>query len=341
MNRLDLWDPPSVAQPTLRGPPPLLTPTTSSTPLKLCAQSPFSPPSSTTPTPYVLFIVPLSSSHYLIAASSDEIKILNEKLELVMLLPGKQKGLTSLKKGSEGSGMCWSTARDGTVAGWNENDMNKEAVRFKGTFFFHLRSIVVFYRRLTFKILFHSIWAKSIPTAKSGAPYLTSSQSSDHSLLAVGTELFHHESSIDLYSLTTSTLIWSYIDSHSDDLTSLSFHPSLSTPYILLSSSVDGLMNLYDTRIQEEDDALVSTAQVGASLLDCGWMELEAKDGRLKGVWGSTTIETIQFWDLEEVSHAVIGGVLRFLIQTIMLPTVKSTSRSRRYKRCLSGTVAI
>lgn len=156
--------------------------------------------------------------------------------------------------------------------------------------------------------------------AKSGAPYLTSSQSSDHTLLAVGTELFHHESSIDLYSLTTSTLLWSYIDSHSDDLTSLSFHPSISTPYILLSSSVDGLMNLYDTRIEEEDDALVSTAQVGASLLDCGWMELEAKDGRLKGVWGSTTIETIQFWDLEEVRCSpVLRPSASSLMRTILL----------------------
>lgn len=61
-----------------------------------------------------------------------------------MVLPGKQKGLTSLKKGSEGSGMCWSTARDGTVVGWNENDMNKEAIRFKGTFSV-LTSIVVFF----------------------------------------------------------------------------------------------------------------------------------------------------------------------------------------------------
>lgn len=156
-----------------------------------------------------------------------------------------------------------------------------------------------------------NIFPSSSTSAKSGAPYLTCSQSSDSRYLAVGAEIYHHETYIDIYDLQTLTLIKTYSESHSDDITSLSFHPSL--PHILLSSSVDGLINLYDVRIEDEDDALVSTAQVGASLSDAGWMELDRSKGQMKGVWGTTTIETIQFWALEEVSLFRVPYLFYFL----------------------------
>lgn len=92
-----------------------------------------------------------------------------------------------------------------------------------------------------------------------------------------------------------------YTESHSDDITTLSFHPSPELAHVLLSGSVDGVLNTYDVRIADEDDAVQSTLQVGTSVVDAGWMRLPGHS-EIKGVWGTTTIETLQIWDADEVS---------------------------------------
>jgi WD40 repeat protein len=101
------------------------------------------------------------------------------------------------------------------------------------------------------------------------------------------------------------SLSQTYTEAHSDDLTSLSFHPSPSLPHVLLSASVDGLLNTYDVRVADEDDAVLSTSQVGSSLVSAGWMALKGQEAsaEMKGVWGATTIETVQLWDAEDVSR--------------------------------------
>ncbi|KAL8722688.1 MAG: hypothetical protein Q9225_000855 [Loekoesia sp. 1 TL-2023] len=55
-----------------------------------------------------------------------------------------------------------------------------------------------------------------------------------------------------------------YTESHNDDVTDLSFHPS--NPSVLLSGSTDGLVNLYDTSISDEDDALIQVFNHGSSI---------------------------------------------------------------------------
>lgn len=104
--------------------------------------------------------------------------------------------------------------------------------------------------------------------------------------------------------LRTMSLRQTYTEAHSDDITHLAFHPSPSLPHVLLSASVDGLLNTYDVRIADEDDSVLSTAQVGSSLNSAGWMALKGQeaDPDYKGIWGATTIETIQLWDAEDVS---------------------------------------
>lgn len=108
-----------------------------------------------------------------------------------------------------------------------------------------------------------------------------------------------------LRDLRTLKLQSTYTEAHSDDITSLTFHPSPSLPHVLLSASVDGLLNTYDVRVADEDDSVLSTSQVGASLVSAGWMALKGQEGsaELKGVWGATTIETVQLWDAEDVSE--------------------------------------
>ena len=169
---------------------------------------------------------------------------------------------------------------------------------------------------------------------KRRAGYLCASQSSDGSCLAVGTEVSDYEAMIDIWcvarlspdsflratltsawharrDLRTLTLQHTYTEAHSDDLTSLSFHPSPSLAHVLLSGSVDGLVNTYDVRIADEDDAVLTTAQFGASIAHAGWMALSgsagARDAQAehKGIYGATTIETMQFWDAEQVRSSL------------------------------------
>ncbi|GJC85022.1 putative WD repeat-containing protein C63.06 [Colletotrichum liriopes] len=53
-----------------------------------------------------------------------------------------------------------------------------------------------------------------------------------------------------------------YDEVHSDDVTELRFHPS--EPHILLSGSTDGLVNIYDTRISDEDEVVIQTLNQGS-----------------------------------------------------------------------------
>ena len=100
--------------------------------------------------------------------------------------------------------------------------------------------------------------------------------------------------------LRTLKLAHTWIEAHSDDITALSFHPTV--PHLLLSASVDGLINTHDIRVASEDDSIMSTAQVGASVSQIGWVSLEGQSGLPPtGVWSSTTIETVQLWDAEDV----------------------------------------
>ncbi|SGZ28256.1 BQ5605_C027g10297 [Microbotryum silenes-dioicae] len=289
--------------------PPLLLPSSSapSSSLRLVAQAPFS---TSDPAPYVLHVVPLPTSSgggYLFASSDDTIQHFSAELRPLRVLKLSQKGITSMSRGAgEESTAVFITARDGTVTGWDTNDLSKEV--------FKLRS-------------------------SSGAGLLCASQSSDLSCLAVGGELHHYETTIDLWyvlrdadaknldpffnldaypnrvpstaissrNLTTLKLQHTYTEAHSDDITSLKFHPSPSLPHILLSASVDGLLNTYDVRIPDEDDSVLSTSQVGTSLIDAGWMARighaeEVASGEWKGVWATTTIETMQLWDIDDQS---------------------------------------
>ena len=55
-----------------------------------------------------------------------------------------------------------------------------------------------------------------------------------------------------------------YQEVHSDDVTELAFHST--QPALLLSGSTDGLVNVYDTRIADEDEVTLQTFNHGASI---------------------------------------------------------------------------
>ncbi|KAK4170324.1 WD40-repeat-containing domain protein [Cladorrhinum sp. PSN259] len=97
-----------------------------------------------------------------------------------------------------------------------------------------------------------------------GIPLLSLATSQSTHSLAVGTELANHQASILIWDLRTPSLESKqfYSDLHSDDITCLSYHPS--SPNILLSGSTDGLINISDTAITDEDEVVIQAFNHGS-----------------------------------------------------------------------------
>ncbi|KAH8416097.1 hypothetical protein KR222_008117, partial [Zaprionus bogoriensis] len=60
-----------------------------------------------------------------------------------------------------------------------------------------------------------------------------------------------------------------YHDSHEDDVTTLRFHPS--NPDLLCSGGTDGLINVFDIRQSDEDEALLNTINTESSVHRLSW----------------------------------------------------------------------
>ncbi|KAK1247281.1 hypothetical protein MKX07_002190 [Trichoderma sp. CBMAI-0711] len=89
--------------------------------------------------------------------------------------------------------------------------------------------------------------------------------------IAVGTELENHAASIHLWDVrSTPSPKATYSEVHSDDITSLSFHPT--RPQILISGSTDGLASVHDTSIPDEDELTVQTLNHNASIHDAAFL---------------------------------------------------------------------
>ncbi|EPE30819.1 WD40 repeat-like protein [Glarea lozoyensis ATCC 20868] len=89
--------------------------------------------------------------------------------------------------------------------------------------------------------------------------------------IAAGTELTNHQASVIMWDARNlSAPVVEYVESHSDDVTEVQFHPS--RPQILLSGSTDGLLNIYDTTVSDEEDALHQTINHGHSIHRCNFL---------------------------------------------------------------------
>ena len=74
---------------------------------------------------------------------------------------------------------------------------------------------------------------------------------------------------------------------------------------------MDGLSSTIDVRIADEDDAILHTANVGASLSKVGWTSLPGKQP-WQGTFALTNMETLSLYDAaDEVSspHKTLSSV--------------------------------
>ena len=83
----------------------------------------------------------------------------------------------------------------------------------------------------------------------------------------------------------------SYVESHTDTVTALQLHPS--HPTLLLSSSTDGLVNIFDTSQAEEDDALFQVINHRSAIAHAGFMYPSTD------IYALGTDETLSFYALQ------------------------------------------
>ncbi|KAK1757396.1 WD repeat-containing protein 89 [Echria macrotheca] len=116
-----------------------------------------------------------------------------------------------------------------------------------------------------------SVWDLRLDPSKAQVLRIQGDYPSIHSLacasstntLAAGTEFANHQASILIWDLRTPSAPRSqYTEVHSDDISALTFHPT--NPHILLSGSTDGLLNVSDTRIADEDELVIQTFNHGS-----------------------------------------------------------------------------
>lgn len=93
---------------------------------------------------------------------------------------------------------------------------------------------------------------------------------------------------------STKDPLGAYSETHSDDITKVCFHPR--NPNMVVSGSTDGLVNIYDISLDNEDDALVTTCNSVSSVSSIGW---SGKD--YKQVYCMTHDEGFYWWDLNHL----------------------------------------
>jgi hypothetical protein len=97
---------------------------------------------------------------------------------------------------------------------------------------------------------------------------------------------------------------------HSDDITSLTFHPTKS--HVLLSGSTDGLLCTTHTREHDEDESGLHVGNWGCSIAKAGWTGVG--DRAQPAVWAQSDMQTLSTWS-EEVRRS--GVNIRVLSLTI------------------------
>jgi WD40 repeat protein len=107
--------------------------------------------------------------------------------------------------------------------------------------------------------------------------------------------------------------VTTYVEAHSDDITSLCFHPSV--PFALLSASIDSLVAVSDIRKTDEDDSVLGVINTGASVARAGWggsstirSKVKAEDDAegialdipdLGAFWSVSDMQTVGIWDAD------------------------------------------
>lgn len=251
---------------------------------------------------YVLSLATLPTS-YAASASSPSHKIdLFDKssLRLIQSLPGHQVATTSVRAVDHILGAptrtLISTGKDGSVKIWDERSGS------------HSIKCMFLSNMCAFLFLFYQV--TNLGNTSLGLLSCDASPTGD--LIAAGSE-FQGQDSFILYwyvapsnpSYHTSTTnrdprqpavpIRTHSSTHSDDITTLSFHPSTFSPPLLLSGSSDGLLSISNAKEDDEDETVIHVGAWGPSVSQSGWYTNPDNNTSL-GIWAASDMETFSLW---------------------------------------------
>ncbi|KAI9876579.1 MAG: hypothetical protein M1830_006179 [Pleopsidium flavum] len=188
---------------------------------------------------YIYSIIPTSSG-YAVISSDDSLRVFDGVA--LQLQPGgvverTHAGVTSLKRFDDEDNVLATAGRDGIVKCWDLRT-GKKAAEF---------------------------------STGSDAALLSLECSIQRRTLVAGTEFCHSQASVIIWDIRNPTKTQvQYVESHSDDVTEIQYHPTY--PKLLLSGSTDGLVNVYDTTIIDEEDALYQVINHGSSIHHAGFL---------------------------------------------------------------------
>ncbi|KAJ5819315.1 hypothetical protein N7474_004906 [Penicillium riverlandense] len=201
---------------------------------------------------YIYSITPAAPGSFAAISSDDSLRVFdaaNLNRGSVVAPKTHDGGVTALRTYSSGDAQLLTTAgRDGRLRLWDARAGNGSAVVEMETGRFHTE--------------------ENDPTTNSSsavkhAPVLSVACHAETNTVVAGTELVSSQAVVAFWDIRSPTVCrLQYVESHNDDITELQYHPTRSN--ILLSGSTDGLVNIYDTTITDEDDALVQVINHGS-----------------------------------------------------------------------------
>ncbi|KXN83547.1 WD repeat-containing protein 89 [Leucoagaricus sp. SymC.cos] len=219
---------------------------------------------------YVLSLASLPTAYAASASSpSNKIDLLDKRsLRLIQTLPGHDVATTSIRAVNCVVGMptrtLLSTGKDGSVKVWDDRTGS------------------------------HAIKLTNMGSASKGL--LSCDISPDGNLVAASTEL-QGEDAFILYwdPRQPAAPLRTHSSTHSDDITTVSFHPSSS---LVLSGSSDGLLTISNASEDDEDEAALHIGSWGTSVSQVGWYCPNPNSTTI-GIWAASDMETFSLWSDE------------------------------------------
>lgn len=262
-----------------------------------------------------IFDITANSNNLIVSASTNEIKLYNPAtLAIKNVLKFHTEPITQVKV--HGEHLLMSSSKDGRVAVW---DLRTEAgpvqvftSKKPQSERFMPRGIFGSSRFLTSKSLLLDI-------APAKDPLLAFDINSSENVIAAGTELIEYDANIHFFDARShnATVIKTYSESHSDDITNVKFHPT--NPARLMTASVDGLICQFDLQDMDEDEGLLVVANTGSSVNRVGYFGPNSEyiyclsHMETLSLWSAEDAEAIhQFGDIRGVTNPSLGLTLDY-----------------------------